>query len=271
MIDFSTFQNRYVISAVLELDTPMHIGRGTSLEPVGTDMPVIIDVKKRPFIPGSSVKGILRSETERILRTLEAQKKKIGENKITVCESSKLCPNLSREERDNLKEKCTKNGKLNEMEFAEEILNRLCTVCGLFGSTDSASHVLIKDMPLRSKKIKTELRDGVAIDRDTGTAKGHQLFSFEIVPAGAEFKFEAILENAEEWQVGLFGILLRLWERGEIAVGGKKTIGMGFGRLKDISIKKVDSDNLIDYIISGKMQEKTLESYIEIFQGKLGG
>lgn len=269
MIDFSTFHNRYLISAVLELEKPMHIGRGTSLEPVGTDMPVIIDQQGRPLIPGSSVKGVLRSEIERILRTLKSQQKKIDGKTIDACDSSDPC--LKREERPDLVNKCTKNGKFNEEEFTEEIFGRLCTACELFGSGDSASHVMIKDMPLRSKKIRTELRDGVAIDRDTGTARQGQLFDFEIVPVGAEFAFEAILENVEDWRVGLFGIALKLWERGEIAIGGKTSIGMGFSKLKNISVKMVNTDNLIDHVISGEAQEVTIEDYIEIFRSKLEG
>ena len=51
MIDFLSFQNRYLISAVLKLERPMHIGKGTSLKPVGTDMPVVVDQHENPFIP----------------------------------------------------------------------------------------------------------------------------------------------------------------------------------------------------------------------------
>lgn len=269
MNDFSTFQNRYLISGVLELKKPMHVGKGTSLEPVGTDMPVIIDRQKNPIIPGSSVKGVLRSEIERILRALKAQQKKIDGKIINACDSSDPC--LKREERPDLVNKCTENGEFNEEKFSKEIFSRLCTACELFGSSDSASHILIKDMSLCSKKIKTELRDGVAIDRDTGTAKQGQLFNFEIVPVGAEFSFGAILENVEEWQVGLFGIVLKLWERGEIAIGGKTSIGMGFGKLKNLSVKMVNVDNLIDHVISGAAQEETIEHYIETFRNKLEG
>ena len=269
MIDFSEFQNRYLISAVLELEKPMHIGKGTSLEPVGTDMPVIIDQQGKPVIPGSSVKGVLRSEIERILRTLGAQQKKIDGKPIQACDSSDPC--LKREERPDLVNKCTINGEFDQARFAEEIFSRLCTACELFGSGESASHVMIKDMSLCSEKIRTELRDGVAIDRDTGTAKSGALFDFEIVPVGAEFALEAILENVEDWQVGLFGIALKLWERGEIALGGKITIGMGFGKLKEISVRMVDADNLIDHVITGEASEVTIEDYIEIFRNKLEG
>lgn len=271
MTDFSVFQKRYLISAVLELERPMHVGRGTSLDPVGTDMPIAIDHKKSPFVPGSSVKGVLRSEIERILRTLETQQKKINGKTIRACDSSDQCPDLSGEERDKLIRECTENGRLNGAKFAEKIFGRLCTACELFGSGDSASHVMIKDMPLSSEKIRTELRDGVAIDRDTGTARQRQLFNFEIVPVGTEFAFEAILENIEDWQVGLFGIVLKLWELGEIAIGGKTSIGMGFGKLKNISVKLVNADNLIDHVISGTAQEVTIEQYIEIFRNELEG
>lgn len=269
MIDFSEFQNRYLVSAFLRLEKPMHIGRGTSLEPVGTDMPVIIDQQGKPVIPGSSVKGVLRSEIERILRTLGAQQKKIDGKPIQACDSSDPC--LKREERPDLVSKYTINGELDHEEFAKEIFSRLCTACELFGSGESASHVMIKDMSLYSERIRTELRDGVAIDRDTGTAKSGALFDFEIVPVGAEFAFEAILENVEDWQLGLFGIALKLWERGEIALGGKTTIGMGFGKLKEISVKMVNADNLINHVITGEASGVTIEDYIEIFRNKLEG
>jgi CRISPR/Cas system CSM-associated protein Csm3 (group 7 of RAMP superfamily) len=105
--DFSTFENRYLISATLQLEKPMHVGRGTSLEPVGTDLPVAIDQHKNPFIPGSSVKGVLRSEIERILRTLEAQQKKIEGEEIWACDATNPC--LEKEERRNLIDKYTIN------------------------------------------------------------------------------------------------------------------------------------------------------------------
>lgn len=265
MTDFSTFDNRYLISAIMRLEKPMHVGRGISLEPIGTDLPVAIDQQRNPFIPGSSVKGVLRSEIERILRTLEAQQKKIEGNKISVCDVSEPCPKMEKEERRDLISRCTPE------EFAQEIFSRLCTVCGLFGCGDLASHVMIKDMSLCSEKTRTEIRDGVSIDRDTGTARQGQLFNFEIVPVGTEFTFEAVLENVKDWQVGLFGIVLKLWERGEIAVGGKTSIGMGFGILKDMSIRKVDTRNLIDYVLTGEAEETEIEQYIEIFRAKLEG
>ncbi len=269
MIDFSTFKNRYLVSATFELEKPLHVGRGTSLEPTGTEMPVIVDQKGRPFIPGSSAKGVLRSEIEKILRTLHNQQKKIDGDRISACDVSDPC--FSREKKDDLIKKCTENGKLNEEKFANGILTLLCTACKLFGSGGSASHVMIKDMSLCSEKVRTEIRDGVAIDRDTGTAKKGALFDFEVVPSETKFAFEAVLENIEDWQVGLFGIVLKLWERGEIALGGKTSIGMGFGNLKDISVRMVNTENLIDHAISGETQEVKIEDYVEIFRNKLEG
>lgn len=269
MTDFSTFENKYLISATLELEKPMHVGMGTSLESVGTEMPVAVDQQGTPLIPGSSVKGVLRSELERILRTLSNQNKRIDGKSVSACDNSNPC--LDGKKRDDLKQKSIKNGEFDQNEFDKRIFNELCTACELFGSGDSASHVIIKDMSPRGKKIRTELRDGVAIDRDTGTASSGALFDFEVVPVGTEFTFEAILENVKDWQVGLFGIVLKLWERGEIAVGGKTSIGMGFGKLKDISVKMVNADNLLDHVISGGAQKVDIELYIETFRNKLEG
>ncbi|MBD3181264.1 CRISPR-associated RAMP protein, partial [Candidatus Poribacteria bacterium] len=70
MIGFADFENRVIITGKIKLLSAMHIGKGQSLEPVGTDQPVVKDVLGRPFIPGSSFKGVLRSNAERIASTL---------------------------------------------------------------------------------------------------------------------------------------------------------------------------------------------------------
>ena len=62
MKDFSTFKNRYFIKADFILESPIHVGKGVSLEPTGTDLPVIKTPEGRPYIPGSSIKGVFRSE-----------------------------------------------------------------------------------------------------------------------------------------------------------------------------------------------------------------
>ena len=264
MKDFSSFQNRYFVTAELVMEKPLHIGKGASLEPVGTDLPVIKTADGLPFIPGSSVKGVLRSEIERILRTLDSQKIKLGGRRIWACnifDEKEKC--ISRESKKELE-------KESEEKFTQKILERSCTACSLFGSTEIASRIYIKDMPLIDEiGLRTEIRDGIAIDRDTGTVKEHAKFDYEVVPAKTRFKFEAVLENVESWEVGLFGVVLKSWERGDIAIGGMTSRGLGWGRLENIRIEKVNGKDLVEYILNGKRRPVNLVEYVKEFQNKL--
>jgi CRISPR-associated RAMP protein (TIGR02581 family) len=273
MTDFTKFENRFYIEANFVLDKPLHIGRGISLKPIGTDLPVIKDANDKPYIPGSSIKGIIRSELERILIALDIKKNKFGVKNLTcdVLDKEKICVNDDKK-KELMKKHTKANGNLNDDGFTRELWNETCLVCRLFGSPWIASRIYIKDMHLLNSDIRTEIRDGVAIDRDTGTAKLRMKFDYEIVPSGAKFRFEVILENVEDWEVGLFCLILRLWEKGEIAIGGKTSSGLGWGKLENIKIEKIDANNLLDYIL-GITEKKPveMENFIRKFKEKLEG
>jgi CRISPR-associated protein Csm3 len=271
MNDFLSFQNRYFVGGELVMEQPLHIGKGVSLEPVGTDLPIIKTKDDLPFIPGSSVKGVVRSEFERIIRTFETQNLAINSEPLTACDVfSEPC--VKEKEKEKLETDSKKSGKVDEADFTQKLWEKTCTACRLFGSPWIASRVYIKDMPLLDSEELfrlSEIRDGVAIDRDTGTARKQAKFDYEVVPAKARFKFEAVLENVELWEVGLFGVILKLWAHGEIAIGGMTSRGLGWGRLENIEIEKVDRADLIEYILNEKKQHVTLEDCIKEFQKKL--
>ncbi len=77
MNTFERFESRTTISATLEMQTALSVGSRASLEPTGTDLPVIKDQKGVPFVPGSSIKGVVRSEMERVLRSLDRESTKL--------------------------------------------------------------------------------------------------------------------------------------------------------------------------------------------------
>jgi len=63
------FQNRYVVRGIIVAETPIHIGAGNeSMNPVEPDNSVIKDKDGKPYIPGSSLKGALRSWLESFLK-----------------------------------------------------------------------------------------------------------------------------------------------------------------------------------------------------------
>jgi len=273
MKDFRSFNNRVFITAEFTSLTPLRVGRGVSLEPVGTDLPVLKTPEGLPVIPGSSVKGVVRSELERIIRTLESQGYDVDGEPLRVCipfEGDEQC--INKDEKDKLVAKSTQRGKLNEEKFTQLLWEKSCTVCRLFGSPWLASRVNFGEMTMiveEGRTPHTEIRDGVAIDRDTGTAKQGLKYDYEVVPAGARFHFSMVMENVEDWEVGLVGLVLRAWEHSELALGGKVSGGLGRGRLENLRIQTVDREGILDYLIEGKKQEKDLDYYLKALKGKL--
>lgn len=192
------FQNRYVVRGIIVAETPIHIGAGNeSMNPVEPDNSVIKDKDGKPYIPGSSLKGALRSWLESFLRG--------GGNEITGGNAPCLCVNEpclgdNPENKEWLKEikKKYKNNKDADRLVAEEIYRKLCPVCKVFGSQHFASKVTINDSKLKSERAYIEKRDGVAIDRDTGTSAKNKKYDFEQVAAGTEFDFHMTADNLDE-------------------------------------------------------------------------
>ncbi|WEU40287.1 MAG: CRISPR-associated RAMP protein Csx7 [Candidatus Odinarchaeum yellowstonii] len=253
MNDFSILKNRYFIKGELVTETPLHVGGGESLEPAGTDLPVLKTFYGAPYIPGSSIKGVFRSNIERILKTLDAEKVTFNGNRIWACNF------LVRGE------SCIEKNK------------SLCTACQLFGSSSSksqpgiSSKIFFMDSHLSDGKapVITEIKDCVAIDRDTGTAKDKGKFDYEIVPPGVRFKLEIIMENVEEEEVALIGLVLKLLERGEISLGGKTSTGLGRCHLEKIVIEKIEANRLLEYILDNKREPVNLDEIMKKFQNML--
>lgn len=166
--------------------------------------------KPTVFIPGSSLKGTMRSYTERILRTV------LGEGPDTCCnpfdEQSFCGKRLENDEGPSAKR------------YRES-----CPACRIFGNTALAGRLSITDAypptELLEETNATEQRDGVAIDRLLGgVAVGP--FTLEVVTRGA-FQATLLLENFELWQLGLIGVALRDLGTGLCPIGFGKTRGLG--------------------------------------------
>jgi len=275
-MNLQVFENRFFVRATLRMDTPLSIGSRQSLKPVGTDLPVMRDVEGLPYIPGSSIKGVVRAQVERVLRALEAGGYYVKDG--TQLEQLRACDLLSdegccmsRNRMNKLREKY-KTEKDFEVKLASKVWEESCTACRLFGSPWLASRLYFKDSKLSNKDELArhfEVREGVAIDRDLGTAKRGLKFDFEVVPAGAKFDIEIIGENVKAWEVGLLLVSLKPWKRGEAAIGGKTTRGLGWGRLENLMVQLVDQKGLLDYLIKDKKEEADLEELEHAFINNL--
>ena len=156
MTDINLF-GRVIITADILAVTGLHIGgSSTGLEIGGLDKAVIRNpLNNQPYIPGSSIRGKMRSQTEKVLGL--PQNNPIGQATIHVCKNEK---------------DYNKNGG--------------CPVCHVFGvpadlGYSGPTRLIVRDALLTKgsaddlDKVNTELRYAelkteVAIDRVTSAA-----------------------------------------------------------------------------------------------------
>jgi CRISPR-associated RAMP protein (TIGR02581 family) len=224
-----------------------------------------------PYIPGSSIKGAWRSYTEAVLRTLQKDRdhgkfasdplvqKGIPEYGLTDEKVTKIKKDFAQRKRpqDELDAYLRRESTWTEV---------------LFGNAALASKVLIKDAYIdRATWLRSEIRDGVAIDRDSGRAGEGLKYQFEVAPAGAAFPLEVVVENALPAELGLVVLGIRAFERGEILLGGAKSRGLGWCHLESnnwADCRYVTAENLLDYLLGdsegiGLVDESVIDDWLK--------
>lgn len=206
--------NELTVAFDLEPTSPLLVKSGKE---VGTDptLPDMNFVRVTPpgggeptiFLPGSSLKGTLRSYTEKVLRSVWPE----GDHKWCC---------------DPFNDKTACNRRLKDVESAAARYHRACSACKLFGHTGMASHVAFSDAyPVAGRDLQIEQRDGVAIDRITGAVTAGP-FTMEIVTQGT-FHATLSLRNFQLWQLGLLAVALRDLGGGKVPIGFGKSKGLG--------------------------------------------
>lgn len=239
---FDKFENRTIIKGTLEAVDPIHIGSSdkNSLNPTEIDMSVLKDHLGNPVIPGSSIKGAVRNYFESVMRSIHPNDIKKACN---VLEDKYSC--ITNDKTRQLKYQIT-----DEVELSKEFYNQSCEVCRLFGGKNIAGKLQFKDCMFKGDKPIYEYRDGVAIDRDTGTAKQGAKYDFEIVAKGTQFDFYMIAENLDDIQQKQLDFIIKLLEGkvitegNYISIGGKTTRGMGRIKLIDYTITTTTVEDL---------------------------
>lgn len=228
--------NRYSLTGRLVCETALHVGSSTTGDPFGgSELPVARDGRNRPYVPGSSFRGVLRSGLESLLRGLAAAD-------VRVCDPFER--DGSHEERScsertkSRREKLAGAEQMTESRAFDLAWEESCEVCRLFGQLFLASRVRVADLPLAAGEGRTYVRDGVGLDRDLRTAAKGILYDFEAVPAGAEFRLHLEAENAEEHEIGLLLAGLDLFGEGYLALGGKSARGLGLARVEGLELRR---------------------------------
>jgi CRISPR-associated RAMP protein (TIGR02581 family) len=239
---FDTFQSRLTIDGYLVAESALRVGTGRAAEVTGTELPVIRDVHDCPFIPGSSLKGALRGHIEALVRGMaptEADWRRLACD--PTGDEADQC--LSPQKMQTLKEEYEKD----DAGLSQAVAAESCLVCQTFGSTWLASHVRVRDLPVVPGEWfgQFQVRDGVAIDRDKGTVSEGRLYDYEVVPAGTRFKLHVVAENLVPWQRGLLWLGLRALERGDVALGGFTSRGLGWVKLEERQVRLVEGSQAL--------------------------
>jgi len=213
---------RVLITAQIEAVTGLHIGGSSAgMEIGGVDKAVIRNpLSGIPYIPGSSLRGKMRSQTEKVLGL--AQNNKIGQVTIHTCKRA---------------DDYNRNGG--------------CPVCHVFGVPAEIDYsgptlLAVRDTPMSDASVKqldkantelryAELKTEVAIDRVTSAATPRTL---ERVPAGtvfapAELVF-GIYQKADFKRLKVVVNALQLVE--DDYLGGSGSRGSGKVRFSQIQI-----------------------------------
>ena len=240
---FDIFYSRVDIYGEILADTALYIGAGQdSYMPSGVQGVLVKDARSQPYIPGSSIKGVFRS-------FLESIQKIDG----TACYMGETCTGAFRdgEKRRELLDEISEPGMAEEkiLKLAAETLEALsCDACRLFGSGRIAGKVKIADAVLLDQinLLKPDVRNGVAIDRDTRTAVSGALYDMETVPAGTRFKLHLIADNLTDYEASLLGGLLEHFACGGLLLGGRSRSGLGNVSVENLSVQiTVKKDGII--------------------------
>jgi CRISPR-associated RAMP protein (TIGR02581 family) len=165
--------------------------------------------RKEIYFPGSSLKGAIRAQAERIVRSVGSDDYKVD----TLWANDPL-----KDKRDYLKGK-----------QAPDIYRHSCFTEQMFGNTSISSRVRVEDAYYDADSgipLVLEERNSVAIDRVTGAAVGGALFNFEACTSGS-FKTRIHLKNFSLAQLGLLGLVLRDLNDGWFGIGFGKSRGLG--------------------------------------------
>lgn len=200
----------------------------------GPDMTPVLTFRngqQEIFLPGSSLKGVFRSHSEKIVCSLKPH---------VVCYpfsgAEEKEADLAQRQRD-YRESCgerfnrfSKEGDAQRKQLearTDYVYQQSCPTCRLFGSTGFIGRISIGDAYLSSPRAITEQRDGVGIDRLTGGASHGAKFELEVVSRDISFETDIHLRNFEIWQLGMLFVVLQDMQDGLIRIGSGRSRGLG--------------------------------------------
>jgi len=241
---------KLILEGELHCETGLHIGAGKgSLEIGGSDNPVVKDAQGRPYIPGSSLRGKVRSLLEQFSgaaapsELVYLSRRKGQEVRIHQSDrpDDEICLLFGRNA-----------GRMDRV-VGEPVESHHATPARL-SVFDAPLDVDSITAPMRENLDDelTEVKSENAIDRITSQANPRTL---ERVPAGARFRIRFVMDVLCEEDAPLFGQLvqgLRLLEDDALGGGGSR----GSGRIRFANLKLIWRNR--EFYASGSPQKELL-------------
>jgi CRISPR-associated protein Csm3 len=244
MSDFDVFSNRWEITGKITLVTPLRIGGGQNAGAYSlSQSPVLLSYDAhtqtaQPYVPGSSIKGVLRNTMERIIRTLNENKSciAVGERRAV---HNVLC------------------GRSD------------CVPCSIFGSQKSGASIRVQDAHLCD-----DVRFGDVLDERPHCATVYDsrsdpyemqmvrrgnfkvpktiLRMEEVVAANTSFDLKINIDNVNDRDIGLLMLALKEFNYKRCHLGGGVSRGHGFADIEDLKVikKTIDSDDELFFNVS---------------------
>ncbi len=235
------------VSAKILAKTGLHIGGSKDeIKIGGIDNPVIKDpLTNEPYIPGSSLKGKIRTLLEWKLGTIEE------DGKPTYVPDDEEWNQIKENKKYHIKiAKIFGNGKtIKKEEIAKKIGPTRIYFYDCYLDEENAKK-------LRAQNALTEEKIEVVINRVTGSVGGGGPRRMERVPAGAVFNFNLtylMFDEEDEENFDLIPLGMKLLELTALGGSGSR----GYGKIEFYEIKGIDKKFLDE---NGKL--KSIEELI---------
>jgi len=256
-----TLSRRYQFLGNLTLRTAMHIG-GSWTVGGASDSPVIRTPDGLPFIPGSSFKGAFRSTVEKLAPAAGLWSCALLKDSDCIGAQGEAQKQFNRE-----RERYNWQGDT----YLEKLDEKLCGTCKLFGSQYAASRIFFSDLLPTNDALAAsmvQVRDGVAIDRDSEKAVDRLKYDYEVVAPSLVFRMTILLDDPSDEDLALTCLGLNEFYSGFGYIGGKKSSGLGSCLLRPLQIYELDltvgtaqerAEKLRSYLLRSKLAEKMTE------------
>jgi len=221
-----SFKNFVQVKFPLQFEGPFLVSDSSSAGLTRVDhAPLLASMHHgaKPVLPGSSLRGALRSHAGKIARTLSYHR----DGPEGFKSSCPACDPLEKDVKNPLAS-CDAFFKDNRYISEDDSYDtKLCLACLLFGSTRAGSRLIIKEAELaESYNPDYKLMDFLAVDRFTGGGKDGAKFD-ALALWRPTFEGDIIMFNPTEWELGWLALVLRDLAAGHISLGFGSSKGFG--------------------------------------------